>query len=165
MPKLYPIVDENDIIIWYKAKKDIDYQKDFYRATALWLTNSRWEILITQRSSDKRRDANKRFPAVAGTVEEWETYEENILKEMKEELGLVNIPVTLGAKVKHEGETRYIGQRFLATLDKGIDEFTFDKKEISAIKWISREKLEKDVAAHPENYLPDMKKYMEGFNF
>lgn len=53
MIKLYAIVDENDNIIWYKTKEEINHKSDFYRVSALRLTNSKWEILITQRSRNK----------------------------------------------------------------------------------------------------------------
>ncbi len=83
------VVDENDKEIGVKERSKITHD-DIYRVSGLWLTNSKGEILLAQRSFNKPRDNDpgKWGPAVAGTVDEDETYKENIQKEIKEELGL-----------------------------------------------------------------------------
>jgi 8-oxo-dGTP pyrophosphatase MutT (NUDIX family) len=153
---LFTIVDENDIIIWYKTKEDIDYSKEFNRNSGLRLINSHWEILIAQRAQSKRFNPGKRWPAVAGTVEQGETYEDNMIKEMQEELWLINIPITLWPKIKHEWASKYIWQRFLAQVEKDISAFKVLRREIAAIKWISRKELIEDAKIHPENYLAEL---------
>lgn len=85
--ELIPIVNLDDEIIGYKPRKDITLQ-DVYRVSALWIENSQGEILLAQRGFLKSVDPGKWGAAVAGTVEKDESYEENILKEMQEELGL-----------------------------------------------------------------------------
>ena len=80
------IVDENDNPIGLKYREDIDYSKDTYRCTGIWITNSNDEVLIAQRKFTKDKDPGKWGPAVAGTIEEGETYESNAYKEMKEEI-------------------------------------------------------------------------------
>jgi isopentenyldiphosphate isomerase len=166
MPNLFIVVDENDNIIWYKAKAGIDPEKEFYRVSALRLTNSQWDILIAQRAYNKSHNPGKRWPAVAGTVEEWETYEENIIKEMEEEIGLTGIKIVLWPKFKKNDiwGYHYFTQRFFATIDKDISEFTIQKEELEGIKRISKEALLKDIENHPEHYLVRMKKYVEEFS-
>lgn len=83
------IVDENDTIIGHKNRDSME-DGDMYRVSALWIQNSKGDILLAQRSFDKRNDPGKWGPAVAGTVEEGETYESNIIKEAEEEIGLKN---------------------------------------------------------------------------
>lgn len=165
MGNLFTVVDENDNIIWYKAKEDIDPVNEYYRVSALRLTNSQWDILIAQRAFTKSHNPGQRWPAVAGTIEKDETYEDNIIKEMEEELWLTNIPLTLWPKTEKEEtkEFHYFWQRFLATIDKDISQFTIQKDEVEEIKWISAKELKKDIELHPENYLTNMKKYIEEF--
>ena len=83
------IVDKNDKIIGYKIRGTLD-KNGIYRVSALWITNSLGEILLARRSRKKDKHPLKWGPAVAGTVEEGETYEQNIVKEAWEELGLKN---------------------------------------------------------------------------
>ena len=80
-----PIVNEEDEII--KIIDSTERMKgDIGRVSALWITNEKGEILLAQRSFTKKRDPGVWDPAVAGTVEEGETYEQNIIKEAEEEL-------------------------------------------------------------------------------
>ncbi len=83
-----PIVNEQDEIIGYKDRKDRNLV-DITRVSALWITNEDGEILLAQRGLNKTHSPGLWGPAVAGTVEEGETYESNIIKEAEEEIGLV----------------------------------------------------------------------------
>ncbi|MFA6422790.1 MAG: NUDIX domain-containing protein, partial [Candidatus Buchananbacteria bacterium] len=81
------IVNENDEAIGHKERNELDFS-DIYRVSGLWITNLKGEILLAQRAFTKNHDPGKWGPAAAGTVEEGEDYETNILKEAEEELGL-----------------------------------------------------------------------------
>ena len=50
---LIPIVDDSDIQIDFKERADVAHP-DVYRVSALWLTNTRGDILITQRAFSKK---------------------------------------------------------------------------------------------------------------
>lgn len=163
MDNLFTVVDENDNIIWYKAKDDIDPIHEYYRVSALRVTNSQWEILIAQRAFTKSHNPGQRWPAVAGTIEKWESYEDNIIKEAEEELWITNISFTIWPKYKIEEKRHYFWQRFFAKIDKDISQFTIQEEEVAAIKRISAKELEKDIGEHPEKYVNNMKKYLKEF--
>lgn len=163
MWNLFTVVDENDNILWYKSKADIDPQNEYYRVSALRLTNSQWDILIAQRAQTKSHNPGKRWPAVAWTVEEGESYADNITKETQEELWITGIDFKQWPKYKIAWERHYFWQWFFATVDRNISEFSIQKDEVEAVKWISPEELKKDVELHPEQYLKTMKKYINEF--
>ena len=122
------VVDENDIEIGFQDRND---DGNFIcRVSALWLTNSKGEILMAQRALTKKWGAGKWATAVAGTVDEGETYDSNIVKEIYEELGvtlgLENL--TRGSKFFVRGSHDYFLQWYFATLDKAIKEFTVPPK-------------------------------------
>lgn len=75
------IVDENDKFVSNKERSEVDYKSDIYRVSALWLTNSKGQTLLAKRAMVKDKDPGKWGPAVAGTIDEGETYDENIYKE------------------------------------------------------------------------------------
>ena len=81
------IVDENDVLKCIEDSKNLD-EGDIWRISALWVKNSKGEILLARRSYSKRLSPGKWGPAAAGTLEPDETYDSNILKEAKEEIGL-----------------------------------------------------------------------------
>ena len=135
-----PIVDENDNIIDHKERDTVDYQKDIYRISALWIENSKGEVLLAKRVATKKQDPNKWGPAVAGTVDEGETYEQNIVKEAEEELGLKD-KFEKGPKIRIKGKYNYFCQWYVLKTDRNINEFKIEEDEVSEIKWWSKEAL------------------------
>lgn len=147
-----PIVNEKDEVIAMKERNEIS-SNDIYRVSSLWITNSKGEILLARRAWSKNHDPGKWGPAVAGTVEDGETYGENITKEAEEELGLKNIKPISGPKLRKVTNYNYFVQQFNIVLDKDITEFKIRKDEISEIKWFTPEELRKELKKSPENFL------------
>ena len=145
---IVPIVNEKDEIIGYKERKNLNYSKDFYRVSALWITNSKNQVLLAKRASTKKHHPNKWGPAVTGTIEEGETYESNILKESKEELGLKNIKPKKWIKTNTLGEKdlskyQHFTQWYKLKLNKPIEEFKIQEEEVAEIGWFTKEELMK----------------------
>lgn len=156
---LFTIVNDKDEVIGAKKRSAMTCD-DIYRVSALWLTNSKGEVLLARRAFTKSHDPGKWGPAVAGTVEDGETYELNIIKEMDEELGLRGVSVRAGEKqLRSSKKWRYFGQRFYATVDKRIDEFTIQADEVAEVRWFTREQLQKEVAEHPDHFLRSVVEY------
>lgn len=82
------IVNEQDEEIGVKHRHDIT-SDDIYRVSALWIENSHGDVLMSQRGFMKRNNPGKWSAAVAGTIDEGESYSENIYKEAEEEIGLI----------------------------------------------------------------------------
>lgn len=101
-----PIVNEQDEIIGYKDR-DLRDPKEITRVSGLWVTDTAEKILLAQRSWKKKSDPGRWGPAVAGTVEEGETYESNIIKEAREEIGLTNIVPIAGPKHRRSTSHEY----------------------------------------------------------
>lgn len=151
------IVDEQDNPVGLGDRKSLD-PSDVYRVSALWIENSKGEVLLAQRALDKENDPGKWGPAVAGTLEEGETYSSNIIKEAQEEIGLENIKPIVGEKKfrKHIGRASYYVQWYSLKLDKNISEFNLNH-EVPAIKWFSKEGLKNLLQEHPEMFLNSIK--------
>lgn len=158
------IVDKNDTVIGTKERDEIDCSTDTYRVSALWLTNNKGESLIAQRAMTKKNSPGKWGPAVAGTVEGNETYEENIYREAGEEIGLNGVHFNVAKKVAvmEAGIPRhYFCQWYEATVDMPIEAFTRQVSEVDALTWIETEKLKIEIHQTPEKYLPSMVQAMD----
>lgn len=155
---IVPIVNEQDEIIGHKHRSEIT-QQDIYRVSALWITNTAGDILIAQRKFTKTNDPGCWGPAVAGTVEEDETYESNIYKEAEEELGIASIHFDIGPKLRGVKKHNYFVQWYKVVLDKNIEEFTPLETEVEQIRWISPSHLEQDIRNDPSHYLGNMDWY------
>lgn len=106
---------------------------------------------------------NTWWPAVAGTVDEQETYEETIIREAEEELGLKNIEFQLWPKVRIKDDYWFFCQWFVACADKDISEFIPQETEVQALRWISPDELSREYQESPEIYIPSMKSCLELF--
>src|SRR3989344_1519490 len=150
------IVDENDNAVGVKERGEL-IPGDLYRVSSLWLTNSQGEILLAKRALTKKKDPGKWGPAVAGTVDEGETYDDNIVKETFEELGVrVSMrDLRCGPKIKIEPKTdnSYFGQWHFYTIDKTASAFLIPPEEISEVRWFTETELRNQLENHPEKYL------------
>lgn len=160
-PKII-IVNEQDEIIGYKDRELID-PKDIYRASGLWIKNSKGEILLAQRALTKSHHPGRWGAAAAGTVEEGEDYYSNIVKEAKEELGIENVSFKELIKLRRQTQWNYFVQLYLAVIDKDIGEFKIQKEEVEQIKWFKKDDLLKEIESNPDLFLVSTKGYAEKF--
>ncbi|MEX2052212.1 MAG: NUDIX domain-containing protein [Candidatus Paceibacterota bacterium] len=154
-----PIVNEEDEIIGYKDRTDRN-PKDIIRVSGLWLTDSAGNILLAQRALNKKTHAGLWGPAVAGTVEEGETYESNIIKEAEEEIGLKDLKLTPGPKIRISIVHEHFAQWFNAVIDHDYP-FVKQDDEVEAIRWCSPSEFKQLVDEKPEIFIPDFHKYVD----
>jgi len=109
---------------------------------------------------NKDKDPGKWGPAVAGTIEEGETYETNIYKEASEEIGLENVQFTSGPKILTHGSRRQWIQWYFVTLNRDIDSFKLQADEVDELVWIGVEDLMNDLESYPDKYIPSMQNIM-----
>ncbi len=149
-----PIVNQNDEVIAYKNREDLDVDNDIVRSASLWITNSKGDILLAQRTFDKRTDPGKWAEAVGGTVDNEDSYEQTVYREADEELGIKNELFNLGPKQFVAGPpAHYFVQWYDVVLDWPIEKFVPQDSEVEQIAWWNPEELQRDMAAHPEKYI------------
>ncbi len=152
---LLPIVDENDVQIGIKERDDL-LKEDIYRVSCVWITDSAGRYLLAQRALTKKKSPGKWGPAAAGTVEEGETYETNIVKEIQEELGIeLTFPyLRKGPKVKRVSPIdTYFSQWYFAVVDKELSEFVFPENEVMDLQWFTQEELRIALKEQPDDFL------------
>lgn len=153
-----PIVDQDDKVLYYKERSEVTLD-EIYRVSACWVTNSKWEILLAQRSFTKKHDPGKWWPAVAGTVEKNMTYLQNVVKETEEEIG-INIEeysIQTWPKKLREKKHTYFCQRFFCMLDLPIELFTKEEWEVEKLKWRSEEELDEAIATCSDNFFTSVR--------
>lgn len=112
--EIIPVVNLDDEIIWYKSRNNITTD-DIYRVSACRIRDADGNILLAQRSFTKKNNPWKRWPAVAGTVSKDETYLQNIIKEIKEEISIdaTEQNLTVWPKQFRDWEHRYFRQWYV----------------------------------------------------
>ena len=158
-PKII-IVNEDNQIIAHKYRSDVKTE-DIYRVSALHVANSEGQVLLAQRKFTKNHDPGKWGPAVAGTVEEGESYEDNIKKEAFEEIGLTGIEFEKWICRRNRGEHNYFSQQFRAIVDKKIEDFTIQEEEVEQIKWFSKDEINELFNEKPEMFINSFGNYIK----
>lgn len=149
------IVDMHDNQIGLKPSGTIGYE-DIYRVSALWLTDaSSGDILLAQRTWTEENDPGTWACAAAGTVEDGESYEDNIIKETQEEIGLAGLVFSAGPKQFVDDKThKFFCQWFFSSVDRRQTKFHLQTEEVEAIRWVSQRELISDLAKNPQKYPP-----------
>lgn len=151
-----PIVDDNDNIIGSKDRAELDYSKDIYRSTALWVYNSRDEVLIAQRKFTKARQPGKWGPSAAGTVENNESYDENAHKEAEEELGIKDVVLEPLKKLRTDDEVHQFTQWYAVEIDQADSYFVPQPDEVEKVSWVGINDLIQDYKNQPSKYVSSM---------
>lgn len=158
------IVDNQDNLIGVKERTEIDYKTDIYRVSALWLTNSKGQTLLAKRAAVKDKDPGKWGPAVAGTIDEGETYDDNIHKEAIEEIGLEGAEFTKGSKIRITHPRNYFCQWYFVTLDRDADTFVMQEDEVDKLEWVDIEQMKQELKTSPDKYVPAMQQIVDKLN-
>lgn len=165
MSKRIQVVDRQDDLLGAKTYEEVDRDHDIYRVSALWLTNPEGKVLLAQRASaevnPKAHDPGKWGPAAAGTVEEGETYQSNIVKEMEEEIGLTGLDLQTGSKIFVDGKHRYFCQWFMAEVDLDINTLKLDAHEVARVAWFSLESLKEKLEQNPDQFTPGLNQFVD----
>lgn len=156
------IVNQDDKIIGYKRRGTLN-QSDIYRVSALWIQNSKGDILLTQRKLTKKNSPGRWQPAVAGTNEEGESYESNIVKETEEEIGLTDHCLKKAQKSRYFGKHNFFGRWFVLITDKKLEEFTIQETEVEQIKWFKKEELLNKLNKNPDKFVRSIKEGIDLF--
>ncbi|PIR06521.1 MAG: hypothetical protein COV55_03225 [Candidatus Komeilibacteria bacterium CG11_big_fil_rev_8_21_14_0_20_36_20] len=162
MSKQIIIVDKSDKIIGYRSSQGMN-AKDIYRVSALWLTNSKGDILLARRALNKKHHPYKWGPAVVGTLEKGEDYDSNIVKEAEEEIGLKDIKFNKGPKKFNLSDYIHYTQWYTAVVDKDSEDFIIEPKEVAGVRWFTKKEIEEKLINEPDFFIPNLQHYFKLF--
>lgn len=161
------IVDINNNPIGYKNRSDLN-SDDIYRISAARIADSSGNILLAQRSWNKKKSPWKWWPAAAWTLEEWDTYESNIIKEIKEEIGIKIILDQLQPQAieYHEWSwwtNRCFIQWFIWVYDWDKSLLQKQDEEVETLKRFSKKELQQELKQYPEIFLTSVSQKLQDF--
>ena len=132
-----------------KEKKKAHQDGDYHRAVHVWIINNKNEILLQRRSEKKENNPNCLDTSCAGHIMAGETILQGAIRELKEELNVdacenefIYITTIRRSKKTQNKEFWYI---YLLKCNKTIEEYIFNDKEVSEVKYINYKKLEEMV--------------------
>ncbi len=146
--KKITIVDETDTVIGYESYLVAVEKGLIRRASVVFIFDTEGNILVQKRSAhiSKPLLLDK---SVGGHVDEGETYLQAAVREMQEELGLVDVPL-------QEIETSVRSGNFFDAIYKAVipsdTVLTIDSHEVESVTWMSIQELDVHMNDAPELY-------------
>lgn len=164
------IYDENNNPIGeIKEKTQAHEDGNFHRTAHVWIINDKNELLLQKRSSTKKSHPNCWDISGAGHIRAGENVINGAIRELKEELGveteekdLQYIATIKSTKNPKNMEFQYV---YLLKCNKKIEEYIFEDNEVSEVKYVHFEELEKMVKERVEGLLIHEEEYKKLFDF
>ncbi|MFA5135794.1 MAG: NUDIX domain-containing protein [Patescibacteria group bacterium] len=140
--ELFIIVDELDNVLGYKTREECHHDRTvIHRAVGVILFNKKGEILFQKRSKTKDLYPGMYAISSSGHVSKGESYEEAALRELKEEMGIKDIILTLVSKhiVRSDKEVE-MNVLYSATYN---GEIRFFPEEVQSVHYFNKAHVEK----------------------
>jgi isopentenyl-diphosphate delta-isomerase len=155
MAKDIQIVNENDEPVGSATSADARAKGLYHRIARVILKDENGRILSQRRSATKSLYPNLWTDSASGHVDEGESYEVAIKRELKEEIDIDADMSFLGKFL-----TRHINDGKETPVFNGVFEgvipsstkFILDPIEVSDIKWFEPGELKISIAEHPEDF-------------
>lgn len=154
------VVDDADNLLCYKEKHEL-LAGELFRCAAAWITDGNGNILLQRRALSKETNPGRWSAAVTGHVDEGETYRDAIIREAREELGIVINPVEF-RKFFRKDRDEFFSMWFTAVVPRDIV-LTVDQEEVAEVKWWAREELILRIEEHPDEFVPSASQWSEYF--
>ena len=155
------VLDENGNYTGKVEERKIIHDNGLWHIhVGVWLMNKKGELLFQQRAKEKKVNAGK-WTRTGGHVDSGETPLEAIQRETNEEIG-VKIPMEKFKLLNIEKEEVYLAEHkttnrqfiysYFAPVDYKIEDYTIQKEEVSNLKYITIEEMEKALENKDEKY-------------
>ena len=138
MKEILDIYDENRVKIEKKHIRGNDTLKinEYVVVVEILILNSKGQILLGQRSANKRRNPLK-WETTQGSVKSGEDSKEAALRELKEELGIEVLDRNLNyVQTLKDDDEHIFKDMFWAKKDIDINDVKFTDGEVVDAKWV-----------------------------
>ena len=151
------LVNSNDEILGYGDKEECHNGEGvLHRAFSVFIFNSFGELLLQQRSKQKRLWGLYWSNSCCSHPSPGEGYDQAALRRLEEELGF-KTPLTMHYKFEYQASFGEAGSEnemcavLTGTYDGAV---SHNPDEIEAIRWISRQDLDQEIAENPDAFTP-----------
>ena len=147
--ELIDIVDENNMPTGAKKPRGEIHgvAPAWHRVTHIWIANKNGEILCQLRSRTKDSNPGKWQSFFGGHLKSGQTYEDNALEELREEIGLnVRRKELVPLHVRKSEAAKHFAQIFTLQWGGNLQNLHFDDDEVEQVAWFTPEKLQEAVA-------------------
>jgi len=158
--ELVDIVDENNNLTGEVVEKELVHQKGLlHREAVIWVMSNDGEVLMQKRASEKKLKPNK-WSITGGHVKSGESPDVAAKRELFEEIGIKgDLEFLFVARVSEYQNNKFKYMYFLKS-DTELEDYKIQYEELSELKYISLEELERIVKDEDEDYTFSKRDYM-----
>jgi isopentenyl-diphosphate delta-isomerase len=148
------LISENDEVLGLMDKQQAHENGLLHRAFSVFLFNKQGDILLQKRAAEKYHSPNQWTNAVCSHPRANETYLQAAERRMMEELG---ITAAITPKFHFIYKADVGGNLWEHELDHVFTgnyegEFSLNSEEVSEVRYISLENLDKEMESNPEHF-------------
>lgn len=148
--EIFDVVDENDVVIEQRTRAQVHALALRHRSIHLIVENAAGEILLQKRSMQKDSHPGMWESSVSGHLDQGETYEQAVLRETKEEIGITIRPPQRLFKLPAQEDTGWEFACVYKTISEGP--FQAAPDEIDELKWFTRARLVQEIQANSDRF-------------
>lgn len=144
----FDIFDENNNPLWITKSRKIVHSelKDWHRVNHIWIYNDAWEILCQKRSAKKDSNPWLWMSFFGWHLKAWETYEENAINELEEEIWLKVLQKDLIFIHNRKSEqSKHFWNIYVLKYNWNIEDLSFLDNEVEKVEFLSIYDLTKKI--------------------
>ena len=148
-------VDENDIQIGTGTREEAWARGIYVRIVRAILRDEKGRILSQYRSATKKSYPNCWTDSASGHVDEGDSYDSAIKREMLEEIGFETKLNFIGKFASEDVIGENTIREFNAIYEGVIDsnaELSLQEEEVSEVKWFEINELKEEIKNSPDNF-------------
>lgn len=149
MEEMFDVLDETGKYTGQIQTRDKCHKEGlWHKAVVVYIINSKKQVLLQKRSSNKKLWPNKWDVTAGGHVLAGEFGFEAIIREAKEELGInleqkemTFIGSSISSNLKGDIINNHFNEYYIVHKDIDETKLTLQKEEVSELKWINKEEI------------------------
>lgn len=147
MEEYFDVLDENgEFTNRVESREKCHKDGLWHKAVALFIINSKNQVLLQKRSANKRLWPNLWDITAGGHVLTGEFGFQSIIREIKEEIGIdINknditfIGASTSQNIKNEIKNKHFNEYYIVNKDIDVSELVLQEEEVSDAKWFEKE--------------------------
>lgn len=149
MEEYFDVLDENgEFTNKVESRSKCHKEGLWHKAVALFIINSKNQVLLQKRSANKRMWPNLWDITAGGHVLAGEFGFQSIIREIKEEIGIdINsnditfIGASTSQNIKNEIKNKHFNEYYIVNKDIDVSDLVLQEEEVSDAKWFEKEDI------------------------